>query len=37
MEKTQEEVLETIYQKCTANGDNIITALQQMQNEFGYV
>ena len=37
MEKTQEAVLETIYQKCTANGDNIITALQQMQNEFGYV
>ena len=37
MEKTQEAVLETIYQKCTANGDNIITALQQIQNEFGYV
>jgi NADH:ubiquinone oxidoreductase subunit E len=37
MEKTQEAVLESIYQKCTTNGDNIITALQQIQNEFGYV
>jgi len=37
MEKTQEEKLEKIYQKCTANGDNIITAMQLMQNEFGYI
>ena len=37
MEKTQEEKLETIYQRCTANGDNIITAMQLMQQEFGYI
>ncbi len=37
MEKTQEEKLEKIYQRCTANGDNIITAMQQMQQEFGYI
>jgi NADH:ubiquinone oxidoreductase subunit E len=37
MEKTQEEKLEKIYQECTANHDNIITALQQIQGEFGYV
>jgi NADH:ubiquinone oxidoreductase subunit E len=37
MEKTQEEKLEKIYQQCTAHGDNIITAMQLMQNEFGYI
>lgn len=37
MEKTQEEKLEKIYQDCMAHGDNIITAMQLMQNEFGYI
>ena len=37
MEKSQEEKLETIYQKSLRNGDNIITILQQIQHEFGYV
>lgn len=37
MEKSQEDKLETIYQKTVTNGDNIITILQQIQNEFGYV
>jgi NADH:ubiquinone oxidoreductase subunit E len=37
MEKTQEEKLEKIYQNCMAHGDNIITAMQLMQNEFGYI
>lgn len=37
MEKSQEEKLETIYQEYLKNGDNIITVLQQIQNEFGYV
>lgn len=37
MEKKQEEALESIYQKSVANGDNIITVLQEIQNEFGYV
>ena len=37
MEKSQEVKLETIYQKSLTNGDNIITVLQQIQNEFGYV
>jgi NADH:ubiquinone oxidoreductase subunit E len=29
--------LEGIYQKTIAQGDNIITVLQEIQNEFGYV
>lgn len=37
MEKQMEEVLESIYQKSVANGDNIITILQSMQNELGYI
>lgn len=37
MEKTQEDKLEAIYQKSVANEDNIITILQEIQNEFGYV
>lgn len=37
MEKQMEEALETIYQKSVAHGDNIITVLQDIQNEFGYV
>ncbi|MGB3210979.1 MAG: NAD(P)H-dependent oxidoreductase subunit E [Desulforhopalus sp.] len=37
MEKSQEEKLEMIYRKTLTNGDNIITVLQQIQHEFGYV
>ena len=37
MEKAQEEKLESIYQKSVTKGDNIITVLQNIQNEFGYV
>jgi NADH:ubiquinone oxidoreductase subunit E len=37
MEKKQEEALESIYRKSVANGDNIITVLQEIQHEFGYV
>lgn len=37
MEKSQEEKLEVIYQEFLKNGDNIITVLQRIQNEFGYV
>ena len=37
MEKLQEAKLERIYQESLTNGDNIITVLQQIQNEFGYV
>jgi NADH:ubiquinone oxidoreductase subunit E len=37
MEAKQEEVLETIYQKSIANDDNIITILQEIQNELGYI
>lgn len=37
MEKLQEEKLEKIYQETYTNGDNIISVLQQIQNEFGYV
>ena len=37
MEKQMEEVLESIYQKSVAHGDNIIAILQNMQNELGYI
>lgn len=37
MEKQMEEVLESLYQKSVVNGDNIITVLQNMQNELGYI
>lgn len=37
MEKKQEEILESIYQKSIANGDNIITVLQEIQNKLGYI
>ncbi len=37
MEKQMEDVLETIYQKSVANGDNIITILQEMQKNLGYI
>lgn len=37
MDKKQEERLEAIYQNFIDNDDNIITVLQEIQNEFGYV
>ena len=37
MENSQIEKLEAIYQESVINDDNIITVLQQIQNEFGYV
>jgi NADH:ubiquinone oxidoreductase subunit E len=37
MEKVQEGALQTIYQNYLTNNDNLITLLQQIQNEFGYV
>ncbi|SDP55480.1 NADH-quinone oxidoreductase subunit NuoE family protein [Desulforhopalus singaporensis] len=37
MEKQMMETLEGIYQKCEANGDNLITVLQEVQHEFGYI
>ncbi len=37
MEKQTEETLERIYQKSVANDENIITILQDIQNELGYV
>ena len=37
MDTTQLEKLEVIYQRSKANHDNIITVLQEMQNEFGYI
>ncbi|WP_457577910.1 NADH-quinone oxidoreductase subunit NuoE family protein [Desulfomarina sp.] len=37
MDKQMTETLEAIYEKCVANEDNIITVLQEIQNEFGYV
>lgn len=37
MEKQMEEVLETIYQKSVVRGDNIITILQDIQKELGYI
>ncbi|BHH82835.1 NADH-quinone oxidoreductase subunit NuoE family protein [Desulforhopalus sp. 52FAK] len=35
MQKT--EALEAIYDRCVANEDNIITQLQEIQKEFGYI
>lgn len=37
MEKSREAKLEMIYQESLTKGDNIITVLQQIQNEFGYI
>lgn len=37
MENLQEEKLEAIYNKIVDNEDNIITLLQEIQNEFGYI
>jgi NADH:ubiquinone oxidoreductase subunit E len=37
MDKQMTESLEAIYDRCVANEDNIITVLQEIQNEFGYI
>lgn len=37
MDKQTTEALEAIYDRCTANEDNIITVLQEIQSEFGYI
>ena len=37
MDKQMTEKLEAIYDRCVANEDNIITVLQQIQGEFGYI
>ena len=37
MEKQTEEILEAIHQRCVDNNDNIITMLQEIQNELGYI
>ena len=37
MDKQTTETLEAIYDRCTANEDNIITVLQEIQSEFGYI
>ena len=37
MDKQMTETLEAIYDRCVANEDNIITVLQEIQNEFGYI
>jgi len=37
MEKKRVDALEAIYLKSVVNEENIITVLQEIQNEFGYV
>lgn len=37
MDKQMTETLEAIYDRCIANEDNIITMLQEIQGEFGYI
>lgn len=37
MEKTQEEKLEDIYQRTLVKGENIISVLQEIQSEFGFI
>lgn len=37
MENSKEEKLEEIYQRTIGRGDNIITVLQEIQKEFGFV
>lgn len=37
MDAQQEEKLETMYRKFVDNDDNIITVLQDIQKEFGYI
>lgn len=37
MDKQMTETLEAIHARCVANEDNIITILQEIQQEFGYI
>jgi len=37
MDKQMTETMEAIYDRCIANEDNIITMLQEIQSEFGYI
>lgn len=37
MDTQMTETLEAIYDRCIANEDNIITILQEIQHEFGYI
>jgi NADH:ubiquinone oxidoreductase subunit E len=37
MDKQMTETLEAIYDRCIANEDNLITVLQEIQNEMGYI
>jgi len=37
MDNQMTETLEAIYSRCVANEDNIITMLQEIQGEFGYI
>jgi NADH:ubiquinone oxidoreductase subunit E len=37
MDKQMTETLEAIHEKCSANEDNIITVLQEIQSKFGYI
>ena len=37
MDNQVTEKLEAIYDRCVANEDNIITVLQEIQHEFGYI
>lgn len=37
MDAQMTETMETIYNKCLVNEDNIITVLQEIQKEFGYI
>jgi NADH:ubiquinone oxidoreductase subunit E len=37
MDKQMTETLEAIYDKCAANEDNLITVLQEIQSELGYI
>lgn len=37
MDKQMTDTLEAIHDRCIANEDNIITMLQEIQGEFGYI
>ncbi len=37
MDSQMTERLEAIYEKCTLDEENLITVLQEIQNEFGYI
>ena len=37
MDTQMTETMEAIYDRCVANEDNIITVLQEIQKEFGYI